>query len=97
MTTYTIRRDEFGRMPALSEIMDGTAETTAPAAQNGYGPRRSSIRLQIEAMQIGDEIEVTERSPEQVSAIAGHVRAERPGTQFRVSSAPTCAIVRRIA
>jgi len=95
MTTYTVRRDEMGRMQPLSEIMEGIER--APASRNGYGSQRSPLRLQIEAMEIGDEIEVTDRNADQISAIASHVRAQRPGAVYRVTTARTCAIVRRLA
>jgi len=98
MTTYTIRRDEMGRMQPLSEIMDGIERAaTSTAPRNGYGSQRSPLRLQIEAMEIGDEIEVTDRNADQISAIASHVRAQRPGAVYRVTTARTCAIVRRLA
>jgi hypothetical protein len=95
MTTYVVRRDEMGRMQPLSEIMSGIER--APAARTGHGSQRSPLRLQIEAMEVGDEIEVTDRNADQISAIASHVRAQRPGAVYRVTTAPTCAIVRRIA
>lgn len=98
MTTYTVRRDEMGRMQPLSEIMDGIERaSTSTAPRIGHGSQRSPLRLQIEAMEIGDEIEVTDRNADQISAIASHVRAQRPGSVYRVTTAPTCAIVRRLA
>jgi len=98
MTTYTILCDEFGRMKPLSEIMLGYAEMPAPAAPaTRRGQRRSGIRMQIEAMKIGDEREIAAKDANQVSAIAKHVRKEYPGRIFRIETAPTCVRVRRVA
>jgi hypothetical protein len=105
MTTYLIQRDEHGRARPLSELMQGiapmpvTAESKhyEPKRNGAYGPVRSELRRQLEAMAVGDEIDTVERTAQQVSAIAYHVRRAVPEARFRAVSMGTFTRVRRIA
>jgi hypothetical protein len=102
MTTYVIRRSDGQRTP-LSDVMQGLAPASAGGGQwetdeNGRrGPPRSELRKRLEAMAVGDEIDTVDRTANQVSAIAFHVRKAIPEARYRAVSMGTFTRIRRIA
>lgn len=96
MTTYVIRRIE-GRRTPLSDLMLDLPPMPTPSYVPAYGPAKSEFRLRCEAMQVGDEIEVVDRSPKQAQAVANHLRRDTPGVRFSCRHRGTVTVVRRIA
>ncbi len=106
MPTYVIRRSDGQRTP-LSDVMQGLPPMPAPAevrshahetkVGGAYGPVRSQLRKQLEAMAVGDQIETVERTPSQVQAIAFHVRRVIPEARYSARNVGTYTAIRRIA
>ena len=95
MTTYTIRRIEGQRTPLSDVMLDlsplGMGHVPA------YGPAKSEFRIRCEAMQVGDEIRVGDKTPKQAQAVANHLRRDTPGVRFSCRQLGTVTVVRRIA
>lgn len=104
MPTYRIEK-QGTKLPPLWQVMGGETPIAAlgeqqqheRAAENKYGPVRCELRLRLEAMEIGDTIETYDRTANQVSAIAAHVRKAIPGAKYAARTMPTCTVVTRIA
>jgi hypothetical protein len=104
MTTYVIRRTEGQRTP-LSDLMQGLPALPVavqdkhyePKRAGAYGPVRSELRKQLEAMAVGDQIEAVDRTPSQVQAIAFHVRRVIPEARYATRNVGTYTEIRRIA
>ena len=104
MTTYVIRRIEGQRTP-LADLMQGLSPLPVASKpkhfenkrSGEYGPVRSALRRQLEAMAVGDEIQTHERTPSQVRAIAFHVRRVIPEARYTARAMGTFTLVRRVA
>lgn len=106
MTTYTVRRTDAGRPQPLWEVMQGIPPMPAgpkptghyePKRKGLYGPVRSPLRLALEAMAVGDEITVWDRSSGQVAAIAHHVRYAIPEARYSCKTVGGSVTVRRVS
>lgn len=104
MTTYVVRREPGQRTP-LSDLMQGlppmpvTAEAVhyEPKRKGNWGPVRSELRKQLEAMAVGDQLETHERTASQVSAIAFNIRRHMPEARYRAKQMGTYTLVRRVS
>ena len=58
--------------------------------------KKSPLRMKLEAMQPGDELDVPDRNVSQTSAMVAIVRKAKGGV-FACKTLPTCIRVRRLA
>lgn len=103
MRTFLIMQDEYGRLPSLSDVMEGVVQVPLIdrpeewARAQGLVKRRMPLGQQIDELKVGGEVIALGYNTRQASATCSHAKRRAPGTEFRCLPVPGGASITRVA